>query len=327
MILRMFLPCILLVFALSACGGSVDETDTPAAEGRGQAHDARDDHDGSDRHDDDAHAAEATRIPDEVARAAGMRVAPVAGGVICDEHDVQGLVTLAEGRHARVVARFPGPVTAVRVGVGDTVRAGQMLAQVESNISLSTYTVAAPIGGTVLRRDVSVGDLAGDAPLFEIADLAQLWIDIHLFGADAQHITAGLPVTVTRLSDGVTADTRLDRILPGTATASQSTVARATLTNADGRWRPGAAVQVRVTVAETPVARRVPLSALQRMDGRDVVFVQDGDRYEARPVRLGERDGSHVEIRDGVDVGEHVVVAQSYLVKADIEKSGASHDH
>jgi len=268
-----------------------------------------------------------TTIAADVAKEAGLVVAPAGAGDIRDEHEVQGLLTTVEGRYARVVARFAGPVRSVQASVGDTVRAGQALAVVESNTSLSNYTIAAPIAGTVLSRDVSVGDLAGTQPLFEIADLSRLWVDLHLFGTDAQHITPGLPVEVVRLSDGAISRTKLDRILPGTATASQSTVARATLVNEDGRWRPGAAVRARVTVAEQPVALMVPISALQRFRDWDVVFIREGDIYEARPIELGRRDGQHVEVTAGLRMGDQVVVEQSYLVKADIEKSGASHDH
>jgi cobalt-zinc-cadmium efflux system membrane fusion protein len=268
-----------------------------------------------------------TTIPASVAKDSGIEIAPAGAGVIRDEHDVQGLLTPIEGRHARIVARFPGPVKSVRVGLGDSVRVGQTLATVESNISLSDYALTAPLAGTVLARNVAVGDLAGEQALFEIADLSSLWVDLHLFGADAQHITPGLPVEVTRLSDGVSTNTTLDRVLPGTATASQSTVARATVDNADGRWRPGAAVRARVTVAEQPVALMVPLAALQRFRDRDVVFVRFGDDYEIRPLELGRRDGVNVEVLAGLKAGDPVVVAQSYLVKADIEKSGASHDH
>jgi membrane fusion protein, heavy metal efflux system len=268
-----------------------------------------------------------THIAADIAKQAGIEVAPASAGVIRDEHDVQGLLTPIEGRHAKVVARFPGPIRSVSIGVGDVVAKGQMLATIESNLSLSTYAITAPLAGTVLSRDAGVGELAGDAALFEIADLSRLWVDLHLFGADAQHITPGLPVQVTRLSDGVTAATRLDRVLPATATASQSTVARATLDNSDGRWRPGAAVKARVTVAETPVQLAVPLAALQRFRDWDVVFIRVGDDYEIRPLELGQRDGVNVEVLSGLNAGDAVVVAQSYLIKADIEKSGASHDH
>jgi cobalt-zinc-cadmium efflux system membrane fusion protein len=268
-----------------------------------------------------------TTIPAKIAEQSGIRIARVGPGSIRDEHEVQGLITPIEGRRARIMARFPGPVRTVTVGVGDSVRAGQTLATVESNISLSSYAVTSPLAGTVLERNASIGDLAGDTPLFEVADLSRLWVDLHLFGADAQHITPGLPVEIVRLSDGVATLTKLDRVLPGTATASQSTVARATLDNADGQWRIGAAVRARVTVSIDPVGLVIPLSALQTFRDGDVAFVRVGDDYEARPLKLGRRDGANVEVLDGLRAGDEIVVEQSYLIKADIEKSGASHDH
>ena len=174
----------------------------------------------------------------------------------------------------------------------------------------------------------SVGALAAEgAPLFEIADLSTLWVDLHVFGADAEHIRAGAPVVVARLSDGARVDTVLERVLPGMATASQSTVARATIPNADGMWRPGSAVRARITVERQEAALVVPLSALQAFRDRDVVFVRIGDTYEVRPLELGKRDAVAVEVLSGIEPGDEIVVEQSYLVKADIEKSGASHDH
>lgn len=265
-----------------------------------------------------------TTIKAAVAKESGIRTAKIGPGTIRDEHDVQGLLTPVEGRFARVVARFPGPVRMVHVAVGDRVAAGQTLAIIESNASLSSYAVTAPFAGTVLARNVTVGDVASEQPLFEIADLSKLWVDLHLFGADAEHIRAGLPVDVERLSDGARLSTVIDRILPGTATASQSAVARATVQNADGRWRPGSAVRARVTVSEQSAALVAPLTALQSMEGKDVLFVRHGDEYEVHPVKLGQRDGRQVEVLDGVKAGDEIVVEESYLIKANIEKSSVA---
>lgn len=269
-----------------------------------------------------------TEIAARIAADSGIRVAPAGPGVIADEHEVQGLLTPMEGRVANVMARFPGPVRSLRANVGDTVRAGQALATIESNLSLTAYTVSAPISGVVLARNASVGSVAGEgSALFEIADLSSLWVDLHIFGSDAQHIRPGVPVKVTRMSDGATVETVLERVLPGTATASQSTVARATLANVDGLWRPGSAVKARITVEQQPAALVVPLSALQNFRDWDVVFIRVGDTYEVRPVELGKRDARQVEVLSGLKAGDAVVTEQSYLIKADIEKSGASHDH
>ncbi len=315
------ISALTLAVLLGACGGAKPAGE-PGHEDESQAE--------AGGHEEEGHeeAMDRTTIAAKVAQDAGIRVAPAAAGVIADEHEVQGLLTPVEGRVAKVMARFPGPIRTLRANVGDRVRAGQPLATIESNLSLTTYTVPAPISGVVLARNASIGTVAGEgAALYEIADLSELWVDLHIFGADAQHITAGVPVLVTRMSDGVTAETTLERVLPGTATASQSTVARATIRNLDGLWRPGSAVKARVTVDHQPVNLVVPLGALQTAGEDDVVYVRRGDTYVMRPVRGGRRDAQRVEIVSGLKAGEQVVVEQSFLVKADIEKSTAEHEH
>lgn len=319
---------LLAVFALSGCGkdapsAAVSDAEADHDHGPGEAP-ASDEH--GDNHDDEG--PQSTNIPAAMAEQAGIRVASVAAGTIADEHDVQGLLTPVDGRVAQVMARFPGPIRTLRANVGDNVKAGQVLASIDSNLSLSTYTVSAPISGVVLTRQAQVGGVAGEGtPLFEIGDLSTLWVDLHIFGNDTQHITAGVPVTVSRMTDGVSQATTLERVLPGTATASQSTVARASLRNDDGLWRPGAAVKARIVVATTAAAQVVPLTAVQTLDGQDVVFVRTGDTYTARPVTLGARDAQKAEVLEGLSVGEDVVVEQSYVIKADIGKAGAAHEH
>ncbi len=325
---RPLLLSFALAIALSACGGE-------HGEGDGHGHDNApakaatvkddDDHDHASGNDDHA---DSVTIPVDIAEQVGIRVAPAAAGTIADQHEVQGLLTTLDVANARVAARFPGPVRRLHAELGDQVRAGQPLATIESNLSLSTYSVTAPIAGTVLAREAAVGQVVAEGGvLYEIADLSKLWVDLHVFGRDAEHLAVGSPVTIRRLGDGAIAETRIDRVLPGTATASQSTIARATLDNRDGQWRPGAAVRALVTVSLDEVALAVPLSALQDVDGKQVVFVRVGDTYTARPVELGRRDATRVEVTSGLKAGEDVVVEQSYTIKADLGKAGAAHEH
>ena len=325
----LLLGALLLAVTLVACGdesaqppGHEDASEPGEAHGHGEA-------EGEEHSDGHAEELPTTVIAPDIAKAAGIEVAEAGPGVIADEHEVQGLLVPIEGQVADVTGRFQGPVRSLRANVGDQVRAGQVLATIESNLSLSTYTVTAPISGVVTARNASIGGMAGEGTaLFEIANLSEVWVDLHIFGADAQHIRAGVPVTVTRMGDGETLSTVLERVLPGMATASQSTVARATINNLDGLWRPGSAVKARITVDRQPVDLLVPLSALQTMDGQDVVFVRKGqDTYEQRPVTTGARDSQRVQILEGLEPGEQVVVAESYLIKADLEKEGAEHAH
>lgn len=273
-------------------------------------------------------AAESTVIDPAEAAANGIETAKVAAGTLAQELEVQGGLGAIDGSVAQVTARYPGRIQALRANVGDTVRAGQPLAAIDSNLSLSTYAVSAPISGVVLSRQAQRGGGAAEGQvLFEIGDYRKVWADLNLFGEQIRQVSSGAPVTLIRLYDGATAQTTIERVLPGTFAASQSAIARATLDNADGQWRPGMAVTARIVTARREAARVLPLAALQTMDGHEAVFVRSGDIYTARAVRTGARDATHVEILEGVETGEDVVVAQSYLVKADIEKSGASHEH
>jgi cobalt-zinc-cadmium efflux system membrane fusion protein len=238
-----------------------------------------------------------------------------------------GRVVLNGDRYAEVKARFPGPVQSVHVNLGDTVRSGQTLAVVENRDSLRSYAVTAPINGVVLARHTNAGDVAGDEPLFEIADLSELWLEVHAFGEDAARLRSGQVVRLESAAGGAAVETTLQRVLPLASATSQTVVARALLPNTQGEWRPGMAVNAQVTLAERQVPLAVKTAGLQRFRDFTVVFAQVGDTYEVRMLELGERDGEWVEVLGGLDPGTPYVVEQSFLIKADIEKSGASHDH
>ena len=68
-------------------------------------------------------------------------------------------------------------------------------------------------------------------------------------------------------------------------------------------------------------------SGLQTLFAFTVVFTQHGDVYQARPLELGRRSGGYVEVLKGLAAGEPYVTENSFLLKADIGKSGPSHDH
>lgn len=268
-----------------------------------------------------------TTIPAAVAESAGIRTDTAGPATIRTWISMMGSVTVDENRLARVRARFPGAVREVRVGPGETVKRDQVLAIVEGNESMRSYPVTAPIGGVVTARNTNVGDVAGDTPLFEIADLSHVWVDLHAFGHDMAQIKPGQPVTLTSTVGEGAAEATLERILPVAAAGSQSAIARVRLPNPQGYWRPGLAVSAEITVAEHPVPLAVRVAGLQRFRDFTVVFAQVGETYEVRMLELGKRDAEHAEVLGGIDPGTPYVTEQSFLIRADIEKSGASHDH
>jgi cobalt-zinc-cadmium efflux system membrane fusion protein len=284
------------------------------------------------RHDGEEHRFEyesyegRTTIAADVARDAGVGTATAGPGTIRDELLLYGAIGPDTTRIREVHARFPGVIRSVARNVGDAVRAGEALATVESNESLQTYSVTAPIAGTITQRHAAPGEQTDEQSLFEIADFSSVWAELDVFSRDRPRLREGLPVTIGT-DNGLTATGTIAYLAPVGNRASQSLTARVVLDNADGRWIPGQFVAGRVTVASTAVALAVPLSALQRFREFDVVFAQVGETYEVRMLTLGRRDAGFVEVLEGLAPGTTYVTENSYLIKADIEKAGASHDH
>jgi cobalt-zinc-cadmium efflux system membrane fusion protein len=267
-----------------------------------------------------------TTIAEPIARTSGIETAAAGAGTIVDRLVLYGTVNPDVTRVREVQARFPGLISGVARRVGDRVRAGDALATIESNESLRSYTVTAPIAGVITARHAEPGEQTDAEGLFEIADFSTVWAELNVFSRDRARLKQGAAVHVDA-GDGTSADGTIDYLAPVGDRASQSVTARAVLDNADGRWTPGQFVEAQVTVAETPVALAVPLAALQTFRELDVVFAKVGDVYEVRMLELGRRDAEHVEVLGGLEPGTEIVIANSYLVKADIEKAGASHDH
>ncbi|WP_343230145.1 efflux RND transporter periplasmic adaptor subunit [uncultured Aquimonas sp.] len=267
-----------------------------------------------------------TTIPAAAAREAGVVVEAAGPATIRDVVPLLGTVAMDDNRHASVRARFPGIVRSVSAQLGQTVSPGQALATIEANESMRSYPVTAPIGGVVLARNTNVGDVAGDAALFEIADLSRVWVELRAIGSDADRLAPGQAVRVRSATGDTMAQARIDTILP-IATSGQGVIARVVVPNEDGRWRPGMTVSAEVTVSAREVPLAVKESGLQPFRDFTVVFAQVEDTYEVRMLELGERDGDYAEVLGGLKPGTPYVSGNSFLIRSDIEKSGASHDH
>ena len=271
-----------------------------------------------------------TTIAPLSARQAGI-VTATAGPALLDETtELMGKIELAPSAQAEVGARFPGRVMSVARNVGDRVARGALLARVESNESLQTYSVTSPISGVVLERRTNFGDVTGAEPIFVIADPAQVVAAFPVFPRDMERVRAGQTVRVEGLSgpdgSGGGETSRIQGFLPLAQAASQTVVARAPLTRGE-YWRPGMAVRGRVTTARREVPLAVKTSALQPFRDFTVVFAKVRDTFEVRMLELGQQTPEWTEVKSGLKPGTIYAAEGAYVVKADIEKAGASHDH
>lgn len=268
-----------------------------------------------------------TQISDTAATESGVKTEKAEPGVIRQYAKLTGRIMLNRNTTAQVRARFPGIVKAVNVKWGDKVKKDQVLAMVESNDSLKNYDIVSPVDGIVLTRNTNVGDVAGSESLFTIADLSNVWAEFHVFSRDLGKVKESQLVQVHVLGDEKQMETSVSMLLPTADPLSQTVIAVVPLDNQNGKWRPGMTVEGDVLISEREVPLVVQTSAIQKFRDFDVVFAKVGDLYEVRMLELGANDGEWVEVLDGLKPGTEYVTENSFLIKADIEKSGASHDH
>ena len=268
-----------------------------------------------------------TTITRESAEISGVKTAEAGPATVRETIGLTGRILLNPSSTVNIKARFPGIIKEVTKELGDTVNAGDVLATVESNESLQVYAIKSPIAGVVLNRTANSGEVADDASLFTVANLSDLWAEFHVFPRDLDKVKVGQSVHVSGVEGKTETLGTIDSLLPITETSSQTVVARVRIDNTHGHWRSGMTVRGDVVVTEREVPLAVKSSALQRFRDFTVVFAQVGETYEVRMLELGTDDGEWVEVLGGIKPGARYVSENSFLIRADIEKSGASHDH
>jgi len=266
-------------------------------------------------------------FPAAAAEAAGIEIARAGPASLSETIEIIGYVELEPSATSNVGARFPGRVVSTSRNVGDFVRAGQELARVESTESMQVYAITAPVSGVIVERRTNVGDIAGNDPIYVISDPNRTRAVFPIFPRDMERVRAGQAIQLGLLEGNRSVASRIANFLPGADPATGALLARAPLPNRDGFWRPGMRVRGVVTIQSRRVPLAVRTEGLQAFRDFTVVFAQVGDTYEVRMLELGTRGPEWTEVLGGIRPGQAYVTQGSYVIKADIEKAGASHDH
>lgn len=194
--------------------------------------------------------------------------------------------------------------------------------------ALSSLPVRAPASGAITGQTAAEGEVvAADRPIVTITDTSQVWIEVQVHARDLALVRPGRSVTVHGVGTALEARGRIAHLSPIVGDDTRTATARVVLANPNGEWHPGLFATVDVALPATRVAVAVPAEALQTFRDWTVVFVRYGDVFEARPVTPGQTDGARVEIVAGLRAGERYAAKNAFAVKADVLKSGASHDH
>ena len=259
---------------------------------------------------------------------AGIRVEEAGPAKLRTLVQMNGKIVTNPDKEAHVTPRYPGVILEARKKLGDTVAKDEVLAMVESNESLRPYEIKSQIAGRVIKRDAVLGEsVTQDATLYVVADLSTIAVDLAVPRAEFAKLKEGQKVVISGAGD-TEEEAILTYLSPIGEENTQTMMARAELPNPEMKWQPGLFVTAEVLVEETEVPIAVKASALQTFRDWDVVFMKDGDTFEIAILELGRRDGDLVEVVSGpLKPGTKYVTENSFVVKADVLKSGASHDH
>lgn len=189
----------------------------------------------------------------------------------------------------------------------------------------ASVSVASPIAGRItFASDMSKlgAFVSPEAVLFRVADPTRIQIEAAVPVTDARRITPGDPATVAGATgDEVGAAVR--SVTPGVDADSRSATVVLALTGDLDGLQPGQFVRVRIRPRSTAPAEGrfvLPSEAVQAVDGRDVVFVRNGDKFIATSVRTGARSGGRIEILSGLTAGQTVAGKKAFLLKAELGK-------
>lgn len=283
---------------------------------------------GDEQHEQGERREGVMRIPDEVLAAQGVRFERAGPAALHLAIELPGEITLNADRVAHIVPRFPGIVQRVDKDLGDRVREGDVLAVVQSNQSVAPYEVRSLVSGTIIEKHITLGEFVrDDSDIYVVADLSSVWAIISVYAKYLPQIRPGLQVDLTASGVEETAGGVIDYVGPIIGEATRTGRARVVLPNPRGAWQPGLFVTAKVAVESVTLPLAVPDEALQSVGGEPSVFVRTSEGIEARAVRTGRSDGRTVEILEGLAAGETYVAANSFLLKAELGKSEAEHQH
>jgi cobalt-zinc-cadmium efflux system membrane fusion protein len=267
-----------------------------------------------------------TRIEQKLAQAMEISTETVAPSTFHETIEVYGKLTLPADATNNIYARFDGLVKKVHVKLGDSVNKNQLLLTIESNKSLQSYRVFSPQKGIVSAVHVTSGEQSKGRPLLEVTNDETLIAELAVFPSDLPKVNINAKTTIS--VNGIDGEliSKIDgRVLK--VRKDQAKLFKASVNNTDALLSEGSFVTATIEIGSYDVAMAVKRKALQSFRDFTVVYAKVGNEYEVRMLELGRIAGDEIEVLSGISVGTEYVTENSYILKADVEKSGASHDH
>lgn len=192
---------------------------------------------------------------------------------------------------------------------------------------LNRFEIRAPFDGTVVEKHLALGEaVKEDASIFTVADLSTVWAEFAVAPKDLATVRVGQKVVVSSSAF----ESKVEGVVSyvGALLGEQTRTARArvTLANPLGAWRPGLFVTVAVLGDSQSVPMAVSADAIQTIESQQVVFKAVPGGFVATAVKVGRTDGRNVEVLAGLEPGDKVASSNTFVLKADLGKSGAAEE-
>ena len=244
--------------------------------------------------------------------ALGLRLAKAGPRPLSLLLHLNGEVRPVAGRQAEVSTRISGQVTQVYALLGQSVRAGQRLARVQSRLvgdPPPSVDVLAPMSGVIDQQAATVGQAVEPATmLFHIRDGSEVNLVARVYEEDLGKIKLGQGANVRLLSypDRPFAG-KIVLIGPALDPASRTIEVWIKLANAEGLLKPNLFARVSVILRHNADALSIPTAAIIEANGEKFVFVRQGGVFARVDIRTGSSDDLFTEVTDGLVPGDQVV--------------------
>ena len=199
---------------------------------------------------------------------------------------------------------------------------------------LTLYELRGPFTGTVIAKHCALGEVVNDqTDAFMLADLSTVWANITVYAQDVGQVRVGQTVHIQIAGDGAKATGTIAYIASVLSETTRSALARVDLPNTQRQWRPGTFITAAIVLNSAEVPVLVPLDAIQRLKNQTVVFIaEEGSEegnivFQPRPVVVGRTSPTHADIVSGLRPGERFAVKGASILKADLGKREAVHEH
>ncbi|CAM5210443.1 efflux RND transporter periplasmic adaptor subunit [Alishewanella longhuensis] len=189
-----------------------------------------------------------------------------------------------------------------------------------------TVTLSAPVGGIVTEKFVNQGAyVTVGQPLFTVLALDKLWLELEVFEAQLPLIKQDHAFTVAFAAfPGEQFAGKVELIEPELSSNSRTARVRASLSNADGRLKPG--MLALATLSQTlPESLLIPATAVLFTGKQSLVYVQiDAEKphYQPRNITLGQRVGEYYQVLSGIEEGELVVSNGAFRLDSELQIRG-----